>query len=402
MTSSTSDNNNDHLNFYEILGVCPNAEQQEIRKAYLRLSRKVHPDNQATEDEDERKRANANFVRLKDAYDVLYDPVQRKRYDVKQRIHLAPQQQSSNSEPKWYAKSETSSNNDQNTRANYTPGFGHNGHHPFPGAESKPNPSTGTSPTGNNDSTREDHSDTRGFGFSFFASWFNRGQGQQQSSRNYEYRSSQNNADTSNSTNAKNKSSYSTSNNPYSSSSPNSSRQPEAGTSQERDSTRDQPNRNHYTSSSDRHDQSSSTSTQKQHYSTRAADKDNSQSQQPVRVFGKTLKGTDCKKCIQQGCFCHQHVHQDTSYHGTSFCKPTGNTSNGRVFGINTTNGEPCKRCQKQGAYCYQHKDQDPAAQGNKSTQKTFGLCKDGQPCKRCLKQGGYCYQHVQQAPRQR
>jgi len=142
MTNSTS-NNDGHYNFYEILGVRPRAEQQEIRKAYLRLSRKVHPDKQSTEEE--RKLATEIFIRLKDAYDVLYDPEQRKRYDVKQRIHSAPQQQRSSNQPKWYAKSDQP----KNTRADYTPNFGHRGHHPFPGAKSKSNPFEGTSPAGN-------------------------------------------------------------------------------------------------------------------------------------------------------------------------------------------------------------------------------------------------------------
>jgi curved DNA-binding protein len=62
--------------FYEILGVPRNAGQDEIQRAYRKLARKYHPDvNKAPDAEDRFKEAS-------EAYAVLSDPEQRKRYDA--------------------------------------------------------------------------------------------------------------------------------------------------------------------------------------------------------------------------------------------------------------------------------------------------------------------------------
>ncbi|MET1009940.1 MAG: DnaJ C-terminal domain-containing protein [Gaiellaceae bacterium] len=61
---------------YEILGVARNADPSEIQRAYRRRARKLHPDvNKDPGAEDE-------FKELAEAYDVLSDPDQRKRYDA--------------------------------------------------------------------------------------------------------------------------------------------------------------------------------------------------------------------------------------------------------------------------------------------------------------------------------
>ncbi|MCW2947604.1 MAG: molecular chaperone DnaJ, partial [Actinoallomurus sp.] len=62
--------------FYETLGVSRTASQEEIQRAYRKLARKYHPDvNKAPEAED-------RFKEISEAYSVLSDPEQRKRYDV--------------------------------------------------------------------------------------------------------------------------------------------------------------------------------------------------------------------------------------------------------------------------------------------------------------------------------
>jgi curved DNA-binding protein len=62
--------------FYEDLGVPRTASQEQIQRAYRKLARRFHPDvNKSPEAED-------RFKDISEAYSVLSDPDQRKRYDA--------------------------------------------------------------------------------------------------------------------------------------------------------------------------------------------------------------------------------------------------------------------------------------------------------------------------------
>jgi len=65
------------INHFRVLGVKSNASDDEIKKAYKRLSNKYHPDKLHGSSDEERETAAAMLQRVKQAYDVLSDPKQK-------------------------------------------------------------------------------------------------------------------------------------------------------------------------------------------------------------------------------------------------------------------------------------------------------------------------------------
>jgi molecular chaperone DnaJ len=68
--------------YYKILEVSPVATAQEIKKSFRRLAQLYHPDKNAGN-----HMAEAQFKEIREAYEVLSDPQQRKEYNYK-RWHL--------------------------------------------------------------------------------------------------------------------------------------------------------------------------------------------------------------------------------------------------------------------------------------------------------------------------
>jgi len=62
--------------YYELLGVDSRASQEDIKRAYRRLARQLHPDTNPDPD------AEARFKEVAAAYEVLSDPERRQRYDL--------------------------------------------------------------------------------------------------------------------------------------------------------------------------------------------------------------------------------------------------------------------------------------------------------------------------------
>lgn len=66
--------------FYELLGVEPDASDEDVRRAGKRLVMRTHPDMGGDEDD---------FITAVEAYKTLSDPVSRAEYDTRTRAPLA-------------------------------------------------------------------------------------------------------------------------------------------------------------------------------------------------------------------------------------------------------------------------------------------------------------------------
>jgi molecular chaperone DnaJ len=60
-------------NYYIILGLTGDASDDDIRSAYRRLAKNFHPDHYGMD--------SAPFLQLQEAYNVLSDPLKRRKYD---------------------------------------------------------------------------------------------------------------------------------------------------------------------------------------------------------------------------------------------------------------------------------------------------------------------------------
>ncbi len=65
------------IDYYKILGIDKGASEDDIKKAYRKLARKLHPDLNPND-----KEAHQKFQQINEANEVLSDPEKRKKYDT--------------------------------------------------------------------------------------------------------------------------------------------------------------------------------------------------------------------------------------------------------------------------------------------------------------------------------
>ncbi|XP_023341221.1 dnaJ homolog subfamily C member 4 [Eurytemora carolleeae] len=75
---------------YSVLGVDYEATQEQIRTAYIRLSKEFHPDYNAGVDDAKMETIHNKFVKINAAYSVLGNKKQRRMYDLEVLMHEDP------------------------------------------------------------------------------------------------------------------------------------------------------------------------------------------------------------------------------------------------------------------------------------------------------------------------
>ena len=78
----------DFKDYYKVLGVEPGADAKAIKSVYRKLARQHHPDVNPGD-----KSSVEKFKEINEAYQVLSDPEQRKKYDEMRAQYQQWQQQ---------------------------------------------------------------------------------------------------------------------------------------------------------------------------------------------------------------------------------------------------------------------------------------------------------------------
>lgn len=83
------------VDYYGVLGVPVHADAAEIRRAYRRLLRSIHPDTRDGPEEPGQAGAGLALTLLREAFTVLGDPARRAAYDRRAQPERTPPRRSS-------------------------------------------------------------------------------------------------------------------------------------------------------------------------------------------------------------------------------------------------------------------------------------------------------------------
>ncbi|UCG92043.1 MAG: DnaJ domain-containing protein [candidate division WOR-3 bacterium] len=85
-------------NYYSILGISPNATPNEIKRAYIRLAQRYHPDRFLNEEE--KQRAHDQFSKITAAYRTLSDAKLKADYDQSLAKGVKPREEAKETQAK--------------------------------------------------------------------------------------------------------------------------------------------------------------------------------------------------------------------------------------------------------------------------------------------------------------
>lgn len=74
-------------NYYQLLSIQPDADQDIVKKAFRRMAHKWHPDK------NDSLGAKEMFIQIQEAYECLKDSKKRLQYDYKNGVKQRPTQQ---------------------------------------------------------------------------------------------------------------------------------------------------------------------------------------------------------------------------------------------------------------------------------------------------------------------
>ena len=75
------------IDYYNLLEIPPGASQEQIKKAFRRLAKQVHPDANPGSTAKEKEILRRRFIQLAQAYDVLSDTAKRESYQREWQAH---------------------------------------------------------------------------------------------------------------------------------------------------------------------------------------------------------------------------------------------------------------------------------------------------------------------------